>query len=500
MSGSLPNSLPPLSERIAGLTGRGRFVVFAGTGAAGALAHPPFGVLGLGLLSLALVLAAQPWRMGARRAWWAGWDYGLGYFAVALHWIIEPFLVDIARHGWMAPFAIVLMAGGLALFWGGALALGAWRRSGLVTVLAFAGAELLRAHIFTGFPWGMHVTALVETWVYQGAAWLGPHGLTLACLLVLLLLLDAPRVALVGLPLLVLSLTLGPEATAPAEDAPVVRVVQPNAEQHLKWTPEFAPVYLSRMLEATGAAPAADLVLWPESAITTWYENGGGIYQEAATRGGGAAVLLGAQSLDAGQTYNVAGLVGSDGNVEATYRKVHLVPFGEYFPLGRWLGQIDLLGRAGQAAAGFGFSAGDGPRVMDVPGLGLVQPLICYESIFAHEVRQAPERPRLIAILTNDAWFGQWGGPAQHLQHAQARAIEMGLAVARSANTGISAIIDARGRVVASLPLGASGHVDAPLPAALPPTIYARYGNIPFALLAIVALLAVLVRRRAELD
>lgn len=475
-------------------------MVFAGIGVLGALAHPPFGLLGLGLLSLAFVLAARPWRMGARRAWWAGWAYGLGYFAVTLHWIIEPFLVDIARHGWMAPFAIVLMAGGLSLFWGGALALGAWRRSGLVTVLAFAGAELLRAHLFTGFPWGMHVTALVETWVYQGAAWLGPHGLTLAVLLVLYALVRVPVAALLGLPLFVVSLVLGPGDGDPPGTGPVIRVVQPNAEQHLKWTPEFAPVYLSRMLEATGAEPSADLVLWPESAITTWYENGGGIYQEAAIRGGGAAVLLGAQSLEAGQTYNVAGLVGSDGNIEATYRKVHLVPFGEYFPLGRWLGQVDLLGRAGQAAAGFGFSAGAGPLVMDVPGVGAVLPLICYESIFAHEIRRAPERPRLIAILTNDAWFGQWGGPSQHLQHAQARAIEMGLPVARSANTGISAIIDARGRVVTSLPLGAAGHVDAVLPKALPPTIYARYGNMPFTLLFVAALLALRVRPRAELD
>ncbi|MEM1234253.1 MAG: apolipoprotein N-acyltransferase, partial [Pseudomonadota bacterium] len=470
MSGSLLNSLPRLSERVADLSGRGRFAVFAGFGVAGALSHPPFGLVGLGLLSLALVLAAQPWGLGTRQAWWAGWAYGLGYFAVTLHWIIEPFLVDIARHGWMAPFAIVLMAGGLALFWGAALALGAWRRSGLVTILALAGSEALRAHVFTGFPWGMHVTALVETWVYQGAAWLGPHGLTLACLLLLYAVVRVPVVALPGVPLLVVSFALGPGAPAAPVAGPTIRVVQPNAEQHLKWTPEFAPVYLSRMLEATGAVPAADLVLWPESAITTWYETGGGIYQEAATRGGGAAVLLGAQSLDGGKTYNVAGLVGSDGNIEATYRKVHLVPFGEYFPFGQWLGEIDLLGRAGQAAAGFGFSAGAAPLVMDVPGIGAVLPLICYESIFAHEVRQAPERPRLIAILTNDAWFGQWGGPAQHLQHAQARAIEMGLPVARSANTGVSAIIDARGRIVASLPLGTAGHVDAALPEALPPT------------------------------
>ncbi|MEM9436658.1 MAG: apolipoprotein N-acyltransferase, partial [Pseudomonadota bacterium] len=252
-----------------------------------------------------------------------------------------------------------------------------------------------------------------------------------------------------------------------------------------------------RKLQATAAAPAADLVIWPETALTTWMQEADPIFAEAARVGQGAELLIGANSFVGGQAFNALAHV-SDGALTATYEKAHLVPFGEYMPLRGLFERVGIFGLS--ELARFGFHPGPGPAVLDVPGIGLVQPLICYESIFSYEVRRVAERPRLIAVVTNDAWFGELGGPAQHLAQSQARAIEMGLPVARSANTGISAIIDARGRIVTSLPLGVAGHVDAPLPAALPPTFYARFGEWVFALLAILALLMHLARRRFDFD
>ena len=180
-----------------------------------------------------------------------------------------------------------------------------------------------------------------------------------------------------------------------------------------------------------------------------------------------------------GRLTNGLVLAGPRGEVAATYDKHHLVPFGEFFPLGEYASRIGLRGLA--ASDGAGYAPGPGPRVIEVPGVGPALPLICYEAVFPRDTRSAI-RPRLILHITNDAWFGTFAGPYQHLAQARARAIEQGLPVMRAANTGVSAAIDAGGRVLGSLPLGVAGHIDARLPAALPPTPYARTGDAPLAI------------------
>jgi apolipoprotein N-acyltransferase len=132
---------------------------------------------------------------------------------------------------------------------------------------------------------------------------------------------------------------------------------------------------------------------------------------------------------------------------------------------------------------------------MEIPNAPRVLPLICYEAIFPGSVASRDDRPGWIVNLTNDGWFGISTGPYQHLQQARLRAVEEGLPVVRAANTGISAVIDPLGRIVARLDLGVEGVLDSSLPSAIPPTIYARYGDLPAALLVIAALIFV-VRRR----
>jgi apolipoprotein N-acyltransferase len=169
------------------------------------------------------------------------------------------------------------------------------------------------------------------------------------------------------------------------------------------------------------------------------------------------------------------------------YDKHHLVPFGEYIPFGDLA--FDLFGLSAFAAQqGAGYSAGPGAVVLDLgPTLGSILPLICYEAVFPQDLRAASRtglgRADWILQITNDAWFGKLTGPWQHLAQARLRAIEQGLPLLRAANTGVSAVIDARGRVVAEIPLGMRAFVDAALPPALPPTPYARFGDWPLLLL-----------------
>ena len=179
----------------------------------------------------------------------------------------------------------------------------------------------------------------------------------------------------------------------------------------------------------------------------------------------------------------------------SVYDKLHLVPFGEYLPyqeLMEKLGFVQLTKVQG------GFIAGSHRRAMDIPGAPRALPLICYEAIFPADVASRDDRPGWIINLTNDGWFGISTGPYQHLAQARLRVIEEGLPMVRAANTGISTVIDPMGRIVARLGLGLEGVLDAGLPAAIAPTVYARVGNIPAAVIVLAALLLVLRRRVAK--
>ena len=198
------------------------------------------------------------------------------------------------------------------------------------------------------------------------------------------------------------------------------------------------------------------------------------------------------QRNDGERFYNSLVTLGPQGTVEQMYDKHHLVPFGEYVPLGDFMARFGIYGLAPQY--GSGFSAGPGAQLMDFGALGNALPLICYEAVFAHDVNAAPARPDFIIHATNDAWFGKDAGPQQHLAQARMRAIEQGLPVARAANTGISAMIDPHGRVLDHLGLGQAGYVDSVLPAPLPPTLYSRTGDWPVTVLLLLALAVGLLR------
>jgi apolipoprotein N-acyltransferase len=482
-------------------------------------------------------LSAPDRRAALWGAFKDGWAFGFGYFFAGLFWVGEAFLVEAEIFGWLLPFAVTLLPAGLALFFGAAAAVSraVWRPglAGLAGMaVAFAAAEWLRGHILTGFPWNVLGYALTGPDVLmQAAGLLGVYGLTLWTVVIfaapLVLASEAdeaasagsafgPGFAIAAVPLALSALygwsVLGasPGATGAA---PRVRIVQPSVPQREKWLPEKQGEIFRLHLDLSrrNAAGIEDglagvaLVVWPEAAMPFRPLE----HPEALTAIGdllpeGGPVLLsgglrvepvGAPAGTPRQAFNSLLAFKASGEAAQIYDKIHLVPFGEYLPLQPVLEAIGLQQLTKMRG---GFASGPNPRpLMILPGLPPIAGLICYEAIFPAAVVQGAERPGLIVNVTNDGWFGNTTGPRQHLHQARVRAVEEGLPIIRAANNGISALIDGNGRLLASLGLNARGVIDAALPPALAPPIYARWGDGLFLLNAFLfAGLALLARSR----
>ncbi|MCU0944350.1 MAG: apolipoprotein N-acyltransferase [Rubritepida sp.] len=483
-------------------------------GAASALALPPVHLLPVLLLTVPGFLALAWGADGWRAAVWRGVAFGFGFHVAGLYWLTHALFTDIGRWFWLVPLAAPGVALPLALF--SALpALAAWRAGpGWPGLLAFAGAwvlaEMLRGVLFTGFPWNLLGTA----WAFhalplQPAAALGVHGLSLLTVLLAGLPALGWRRAM---PLLLLGLAAGAvfgawrlREPAPADVAARLVLVQGNVAQDVKWDEDQRVPIFRRYLDLSAAAAAAAaaahpgepvLVIWPETASPFLLtEHAEARRLAAATLPAGGWLLAGTvrAAWDAAgrleSLWNSLAAIDAEGRVAGVYDKAHLVPFGEYMPLGGVL-PIRLV------TGGRDFSAGPGRVTLALPGLPAVSPLICYEVIFPGRVAGA-ERPGWLLNVTNDAWFGISAGPFQHLAAARLRAVEEGLPLARAAQTGISVVYDARGGERLRLGLGALGTGVSALPGALPPTPFARWGAwIPGGLAGLALLAGLAVRLR----
>jgi len=462
-----------------------RFGLVIAAGLVLALGQAPYNFPYPALIALPVLL----WQLRKACCWkggfMVGWGAGLGYFGLTLSWIVEPFLVDAERYGWMAPFALGLMAAGIALFWGLGFALAQKRANALVLASFWTLAELLRAYIFTGFPWALMAYNWVETPIIQATSAIGVHGLGFLIVLAGGWLLSK-RTAVLSLIIMASLTGYGfYRLQTPIEDTGLtVRLIQPNAIQTQKWDPDYIPLFYQRQLTLSASLGKPDVVIWPEAAIA-YLPDEQPFVRTQITTAAQAPVILGARRRDAVGVYNSLFLLNKDSSIEDVYDKYHLVPFGEYMPLQGLAKRLGLKGLAEQMGASN--TPGTGPKILEAEGVPPFLPLICYEAIFPQGI--TGPRPAWLVQITNDAWFGERSGPYQHLAQARVRAIEQGLPLARAANTGISAMVDPLGRITASLPLGVDGYVDAPLAKPLPPTLLARTGQWPAILLVFACLI-----------
>ena len=491
-------------------------------GALAALTLPPVHLYPL-LLAFAGLLDLLRRAERPRQALVIGWCFGFTHFLLGLYWIGIAFFTDAERFGLFAVPAVLLLCAYLACY----PALAAWLTvlyrwrtpiaSALVLALAWTGMEVLRGALFGGFPWNLIGYAFTpSTAISQLAALTGIHGLSLLAVVLGALpaaWLDRSERAgweplAAGVVVLVAIWAGGALRLADAAPEPggavQLRLVQANIEQHLKWQPEArAQAFRQHLTLSTADPGGATHVIWPESAAPFPLE------QDALARRmvgevvpPGGLLLTGGERFDLSseppRVWNSLFVIDGAGAIRARYDKRDLVPFGEFLPL------RDLLGRLGLQKLTHGsidFQPGPGRQTIVVPGLPPLSPLICYEAIFPGSVVDPGARPDWLLNITNDAWFGRSSGPYQHLAMARMRAIEEGLPLVRSANTGISAVVDPWGRIQAELGLGETGVIDAPLPPPLAAaTPFARAGLLivlaPAGLLALCAILIEARQRR----
>jgi apolipoprotein N-acyltransferase len=513
-----------------------RAVIALVAGALSALAMAPFNAWPVLFITFPVLVwlidgaGAGRWR-GVPAAAMAGWWFGLGYFVPGLYWIGNAFLVDAPTFAWLMPFAVLGLPAYLALFpaFGLALARLIWTRDAS-RVIALAASltvsEWLRGHVLTGFPWNAFGYALTEPLALaQTASLIGLWGLTFLTVAIFAspaVLIDGtsrgrkPWIApVIGLALLAAMAIFGAVRLALQPTAMVasvkLRIMQPNLQQDVRFNyaakAEVMQKYLALSDRASGPQSTgvrdAGILIWPESAFPFFLtREADAMAQIADLLPKGTILITGSvrapdlpPHVAVTRAYNSIYVIDHDGSVLSIYDKLHLVPFGEYLPFQDWMEQ---LGFVQLTKVQGGFIPGVRRRTMEIPNAPRALPLICYEAIFPGGVATADDRPGWIVNLTNDGWFGNSTGPYQHLQQTRVRAIEEGLPAVRAANTGISAVIDPMGRIVARLGLGIEGVLDSSLPAAIAPTIYARSGDVPAAVVVGAALIFVIRRRVAK--
>ena len=497
-----------LRRRLIGIEGWRRYLLAFALGAVVTVSLPPFHAwpaLVVGFTGLVWILDGCA---GPRSACLAGWWFGFGYLGFGLYWIAFALTIEPERVGWMVPFAVLGLPAAFAV--SGALAtltvhVSGARGIGRVVVLAgaWSAGEWLRGHAFTGFPWNLvGYGAAASDALLQVTAVIGVYGLGF-----LVVLASAMPATLAGEEGPASRLRrYGPVAAAAASivvlwvggvlrlagadpgNSPGVtlRLVQANIAQDHKWREEHLRANLARhfRLSSLSGSDTVTHVVWPETAVPYFLAGNPRLSREVGRLANpGGLVITGAPRAATekgdGETpsriWNSVHAVDHAGRIVGTYDKSHLVPFGEYVPFRSLLRRLGIEG----VASGQGdFQAGRGNTTLNLPGLPPVGILICYEAIFPGGVTSDAARPRWLLNVTNDAWFGRTAGPHQHFAMARVRAVEEGLPLVRVANTGISGVVDAHGRIVRKTALGETAVVDAPLPMPLDrSTLYARWGD-----------------------
>ena len=449
---------------------------------------------------------------------WLGLLTGSLYFAGTLYWIPEVLVTFGGLSYLIGVIATVLLVVFLALFPAVALAGTAvtmlrWGPTGLLWAPAFwVAAELARTYVFGGFPWVLlgYSQATVLP-IAQSAAIAGVYGLSGLVVLVaataVYAVLGHGRARLVVVccvaVIVLVAGVWGARRVARSErlhtGTPIrVGLVQANIAQEDKWAPDMRDTITERYLEMSrdAARQGAQLILWPEAATPFYFEEdrAGGAAVRRLAYETGAHLIFGSNQIEREPTfrlYNAAFHVRPDGQTAEVYRKIHLVPFGEYVPFQNLLYFVSPL-----VESVSNFSPGDVAQTLRI-GDHLASTAICYEVVYPNLIgRFVDAGSELLTTVTNDAWYGASSAPVQHFEQAAVRAIEQGRYMLRAANTGISGIVDPYGRVVARSDIFVTDTIVDDVRFIDEPTVYGRTGDLFAYLCAMLSALAVAVSCR----
>ncbi len=467
-------------------TGWRRWLLAALFGVMATLALPPLYILPL-LIPAFSGLFLLLWNAKTlRQAFGDGWWWGLGHFTTGLYWMCISLYVEPEKFAWMTPFALFGIPSVAAVYTGlvASCQLSLARNymqpaTGNRQLLLFATlwiiAEYLRAHLLTGFPWNLIGYVWTVSDATLQAVWLtGIYGLSgitvfVATAPALFVLKAKPILSNVLAAMCILLMIVYGwqrlEHNPTAYSDVKIRIVQANIPQAEKMTPQAQYSILKKYLDLTQSSglDGINVTIWPEAAVPYYMAPGSILLRDMGSILPKNALLVtgglrGNNNMKDWQSWNSLFVINPAGQALAQYDKHHLVPFGEFIPFRHILPVENISGGHGD------FSYGKGATTIAVTSLPPFSPLICYEAIFPDEAVDNTHQAKWLLNVTNDAWFGVSSGPYQHLQMARTRAVENGLPLIRAANTGISAVIDPFGRILASLPLEQEGILDAILP------------------------------------
>lgn len=485
------------------------------TGGLSALALPPLYILPLLLLTFPVLLVALNKCNTRKKAFWTGWWFGFGHFTVGLYWITIALFVDIASFWFVVPFSLFGIPFLMAFFIGFVTLLTnvnksqSWAKILLFSIL-WVISEIVRSYIFTGFPWNlMGYVWTFSTPVMQIANITGIWGLSLITVITassaVLWLTNHKQKITILLPILMLfavliygQLRMQSNITEYHPDI-TVRIVQANISQSHKWEDEkryeILKKYLKLSYDETGNKITH--ILWPETAIP-FITNHDSVILEIVKDiiPDNGILFTGAMRTEPDhyeqyKIWNSFQAINKEGKIVANYDKHHLVPFGEYIPF------KDILPFKKITDGIKDFSSGAKNETLNIQGFPSISPLICYEGIFPSHVKDQESQPQLLINVTNDGWYGKSSGPYQHFNIARTRSIEEGIPMLRAANTGISGVIDAYGRVLKKTKLGKTAILDNSIPMPTKePTLYNLYGKkIIFSIITILLLVLVILQK-----
>ena len=507
------------------------YLISFGVGSILTLAFAPFNLFIFCPISIVIFFLIIDKLDNLKQVFYRSFFYCFGFFVCGIYWICNSLLIDVVKYGWLIPFAITLIPALMALYFASLFyiyklsikrfSISFTYKKIILFSIFWLIFEVVRSNLFTGFPWNL----LGYAWLFninfaQASSIFGVYGMSFfACLISLTPILffkknNNFRNKLFGIFLIFLFFAnyffgvfyIDKNYQKDLNHLAKFRLVQANIAQKDKWQDEEKYQNFQKHIELTNSKPldGIDVVVWSETSIPFAVDSS----DYAVVQNLLPAIPLDGYLLSGALRIENKGdgdfkiwnsmFVFNENSVQNYYDKRHLVPFGEYVPLHKYLSFLfidDVVDKI--TGGGSGFSEGEGDKMISLKTHSQnnisFNPLLCYEVIFSREVIDKNKIPDFFVNLTNDSWFGISSGPYQHLQTARLRAIEYARPILRVAQTGVSANINHFGQIVDKIGLSEKGIIDVDIYKNELLSIYAKYSQLPIAMVIICLLLLIII-------